>query len=121
MSTTNDHPVNPTARRTTRALVSLPPQLQRGQVFELRATLSHPMETGQRVGTGGERVPRDIVTRFEARLDGVLVFAADLFPAITANPYLAFPLRAERNATLQLTWTGDHGFEHRETVALVVA
>lgn len=107
--------------RRTRALVSLPPQLRAGQVFEVRATLSHPMETGQRVGADGQRVPRDIVTRFEARLDGVLVFAADLFPAITANPYLAFPLRAERNASLQLQWTGDHGFEHTETVALVVA
>jgi sulfur-oxidizing protein SoxZ len=109
-----------TPARNTRALVSLPPQLQRDQVFEVRATLSHPMETGQRVGADGQRIPRDIVTRFEARLDGVLVFAADLFPAITANPYLAFALCAERNATLQLHWRGDHGFEHRETVAVVV-
>ncbi len=109
------------SRRPTRALVSLPPQLRAGQVFELRATLSHPMETGQRVGADGQRVPRDIVTRFEARLDGVLAFAADLFPAITANPTLAFALRAERNASLQLRWTGDHGFAHTETVALVVA
>jgi len=106
--------------RNTRALVNLPPRLQRGQVFELRTTLSHPMETGQRVGASGERVARDIVTRFEARLDGSLVFAADLFPAITANPYLAFPLRIERNAVLDLQWRGDHGFEHRETVNLVV-
>jgi sulfur-oxidizing protein SoxZ len=72
------------------------------------------------VGADGQRVPRDIVTRFEARLDGVQVFAVDMFPAITANPYLAFPLRAERNASLQLRWTGDHGFDHTETVALVV-
>ncbi len=111
----------PAAARPVRALISLPPQLRAGQVFEVRATLRHPMETGQRVGAGGERVPRDIVTRFEVRLGEALVFAADLYPAITANPSLAFMLRAERSTTLRLHWRGDHGFEHNEAVDLVVA
>jgi sulfur-oxidizing protein SoxZ len=48
------------------------------------------MESGFRVGAEGRRLPRDIVRRFECQLDGELVFAADLFPAIAANPYLEF-------------------------------
>jgi sulfur-oxidizing protein SoxZ len=111
---------NTASDRITRARVNLPPRLLAGQVFEVRTAISHPMETGHRVGATGERLPRNIVTRFEARLDGAVVFAADLYPAITANPYLAFPLRITHNATLDLQWQGDHGFEHRETVALVV-
>lgn len=105
----------------TRALVNLPESVPRGAVIEVRAILRHPMETGHRRDAGGSLVPRDIVTRFECRLDDALVFAADLYPAMAANPFIAFPLRAERGGTLVLTWTGDGGFRHEERRALVVA
>ena len=105
----------------TRALVHKPTPAPRGAVIEVRCTLQHPMETGHRRDASGRLQPRDIATRFECRLDGALVFAADLFPAVAANPYLAFPLRAERAGTLVLSWEGDHGFRHQETRSLVLA
>lgn len=105
---------------STRALVHLPPVLKAGQVFLVRATVQHAMESGFRAGSDGRVLPRDIVRRFEARVDGVLAFAADLHPAIAANPYLAFPLRLERSAELVLHWQGDGGFDHRETRRLDV-
>lgn len=105
----------------TRALVNLPETVPRGAVIEIRAMLQHPMETGHRRDAGGRLVPRDIVTRFECRLDETLVFAADLHPAVAANPFIAFPLRAERAGTLVLAWTGDRGFRHEERRALVLA
>jgi len=103
-----------------RALIHVPRQVRRGDVVEIRATIAHVMETGHRPDAEGRRVPRDIVTRFECQLDDVSVFAADLYPAIAANPYFAFALRAERSGTLVLKWEGDRGFEHRETVPLEV-
>jgi sulfur-oxidizing protein SoxZ len=57
----------------------------------------------------------------ECRLDGELVFAADLHPAIAANPYLAFHLRATASGTLTFSWAGDRGFTHSETRRLTVA
>ena len=33
----------------------------------------------------------------------------DLFPAIAANPYLAFSLRAERSGTVAMNWVDDEG------------
>lgn len=105
----------------TRALVHLPRPARRGEVFELRALIAHPMETGFRADSEGRVLPRDIVRRFECRLDGELVFAADLHPAIAANPYIAFPLRAVASGELRLLWRGDNGFQHEEIVALVVA
>ena len=104
-----------------RAIVTLPPRIARGEVIEVRTLVAHPMETGHRVDAMGRTLPRDIVTRLEARLDDQLVFAADLHPAIAANPFVAFPLRAERSGTLTVTWRGDGGFVQRESVALVVA
>ena len=99
----------------TRALIHAPPSARRGEVVELRVTLGHPMENGLRPDGFGNVVPRSLVTRFECRQDSRLLFAADLYPAIAANPYLAFFLRAERSGPLSFEWTGDHGFVHRET------
>jgi sulfur-oxidizing protein SoxZ len=76
----------------TRALVHLPKVLRRGEPFEVRTTLAHAMETGYRRDGDGNMLPRDIVRRLEVRLGGETVFAADLHPAIAANPYVAFPL-----------------------------
>jgi len=105
----------------TRALVYLPPTLRAGEPFEVRVTLQHPMETGFRPNENGSLLPRNIATRFEARIDGQLAFAADLYPAIAANPYLAFWLRTERNGTLDCQWWGDHGLAHTERRPLVLA
>jgi sulfur-oxidizing protein SoxZ len=105
----------------TRALIHLPRPARRGEPAEVRALLAHPMETGFRADSEGRVLARDIVRRFECRLDGQLVFAADLHPAVAANPYLAFVLRPLANGELHFLWLGDRGFRHEETVALVVA
>lgn len=104
----------------TRALVTLPATVARGEVIAVRTLVQHPMETGHRVDAEGRRLARRIVRRVEAHLDGERVFAAELQPAIAANPYLVFPLRAERSGELVVSWSGDGGFAHQERVALVV-
>jgi sulfur-oxidizing protein SoxZ len=103
-----------------RALLTLPERVRRGEVFEVRALIAHPMESGQRVDAEGRRVPRDIVRRFECRLEGALLFAADLHPAVAANPYLVFTLRLQRGGALEFSWRGDRGFAHRESAMLAV-
>ena len=103
-----------------RVLIDMPKQAKRGQVIEVSALIAHPMESGFRVGAYGNVTPRNILVRFECRYAGELVFAADLYPAIAANPYLAFTTVATRSGTLTFTWEGDHGFKQTESVALVV-
>lgn len=103
-----------------RAIVTLPAEAKRGDVIEVRALIGHPMETGFRVGADGQRVPRDLIRRFTCRYDGEVVFAAELFAATAANPYLAFHTVATASGTLVLRWEGDNGFVHSETVALRV-
>jgi sulfur-oxidizing protein SoxZ len=105
----------------TRALVHLPKTARRGEIVEIRATLAHAMETGYRRDSEGRMLPRDIVRRIECRYDGELVFAADWFPAIAANPFVAFSVVAAGSAPIEIRWTGDNGFAHRETVTLTVA
>jgi sulfur-oxidizing protein SoxZ len=90
-------------------------------VIELRVLIAHPMETGYRPGADGRALPRDIIGRFSCRYNGELVFSAELFPAIAANPYLSFHTVAADSGTLEFEWQGDNGFAQTEQRSLQVA
>ncbi len=105
---------------STRTLINMPKTARRGEVIEIRVTIGHPMETGYRPGMDGKRLPRDIIQRFSCRYDGATVFTAELYPAISANPYIAFHTVATQSGTLEFRWEGDNGFSHTESVALAV-
>ena len=104
-----------------RVLMRLPARARVGEIVEVSLLLQHPMETGFRPGADGRTLPRNIVRRIEATFEGEPVFAADLFPAIAANPYFAFSLRATRTGTLSVEITGDMNLAQRETATLTVA
>jgi sulfur-oxidizing protein SoxZ len=104
-----------------RTLITVPPSVRAGDVVEIKALIGHPMETGYRPDDNGRIVLRNIIRRFVCRYDGEVVFRAELFPAIAANPYIAFHVRATATAPLTLTWEGDNGFAQTETVMLNVA
>jgi len=103
-----------------RALVNVTADPKRGDVIEIRALIGHPMETGFRVGGDGRRVARDLIRRLTCRYNGEVVFGATLYPATSANPYIAFHTLATESGTLALTWEGDNGFAQTETVAIRV-
>jgi sulfur-oxidizing protein SoxZ len=103
-----------------RTLIQVPATARRGDVVEVRTLIAHVMETGYRAGSDGRTLPRDVLRRFVCRFNGAVVFSAELHPAIAANPYLAFPLRASASGTLAFTWEGDNGFAQTETATLTV-
>lgn len=104
-----------------RTLITAPKTAKRGEVIELRALIAHPMETGYRPGADGQVLARDLLHRFECRYNGETVFAADLYAAVAANPYLAFTTVATESGTLSFRWEGDRGFAQTETVTISVA
>jgi len=91
------------------ARVRVPPKAKQGEVLEIRAVITHPMESGQRINEVGQRVPRKILNRFVCSYNGVEVFSADWFPAITANPYLTFHTVATESGTVTFAWVDDDG------------
>jgi len=103
-----------------RTLIQVPASARKGETVEVRATIAHPMETGFRADSEGKVLPRDIIRRFSCSYDGEVVFSAELFPAIAANPYIAFSTIATASGTLVFKWEGDHGFSQTESVAITV-
>lgn len=103
-----------------RTLIQLPSTARAGEVVEVRATIGHPMETGYRRGGDGQLLARDILRQFTCLYNGEVVFSAKLYPAISANPYIAFPLIARASGEIELRWEGDNGFVHAERRSITV-
>ncbi|MGZ3411261.1 MAG: thiosulfate oxidation carrier complex protein SoxZ [Xanthobacteraceae bacterium] len=103
-----------------RALINIPPKVKRGDTFEIKTLISHVMETGFRTTNTGQLVPRDIITNFSCKYNDEEIFSAELFPAISANPYITFFTVATESGSLTFNWTGDNGFAVTETAKITV-
>ena len=105
---------------TARALINVPAHARRGDVIEIKTLISHPMESGFRVGTNGATIARDIITRFTCTYNGAEIFHARLSPAIAANPFLSFFTVATESGQIAFRWEGDNGFAASETARITV-
>jgi len=103
-----------------RVLIHLPSRAKRGEIIEIKTLIAHPMETGYRLGPTGASIPRDIINRFVCTYNGEEVFRAELFPAIAANPFIAFSTVATESGELAFSWTDDHGQTQTELRQITV-
>ena len=89
--------------------VKLPEKIKKGEAFEIKTLISHPMESGQRKDSAGKTIPRMIINRFVCRYNGEEVFSADWAAAISANPYMSFFTVATASGKLEFEWIDDDG------------
>ena len=99
----------------------VPKQARKGEVMEIKTLISHVMESGFRKDDEGNLVPRRIINRFSCEFNGRPVFACDLEPAVSANPYLQFTAKIEESGTFRFSWTDDDGttITAEETITVV--
>jgi sulfur-oxidizing protein SoxZ len=103
-----------------RVLINLPERAKRGELIEIKTLIQHAMETGYRLDRNGGKIPRDIINRFTCAYNGEEVFRAKLFPAIAANPFIAFSTIATESGELAFSWTDDEGQTQTETRQIIV-
>ena len=84
-------------------------EAKKGDIVEVKALVSHIMETGQRKDASGKIVPRKILNKFVCTVNGKQVFSADFEPAVSANPYIQFKFKATESGPVVLTWIDDDG------------
>ena len=89
--------------------VQVPSVAAKGEVFQVKALISHQMETGLRRDPQGDVIPRKIINKFVCRYNDVVVFSVDLHEAVAANPYIEFYLRATESGRLEFVWQEDGG------------
>ena len=101
-------------------LINVPKKARRGDVIEIKTLMSHIMEPGYRRTAEGSILPRDIITSFSCRYNGAEIFRADLFPAISANPFFSFFTVAKESGKLEFEWIGDNGFSTTAFASIAV-
>jgi sulfur-oxidizing protein SoxZ len=110
-----------------RSILTVPTAAKLGEVIEIKALIQHPMETGYRRSSEGVMMARDLIRNFSCRFletgksgEGELVFAAKLYAATSANPFLLFHTTAYSSGTFVFSWAGDNGFAQTERANIVV-
>src|SRR4051812_44545413 len=101
--------------------VQVPASVRKGEPFEVRVLVQHPMETGYRRDLNGQSIATNIVDKLTCRIGDRVVFSAELGTGIAANPYVQFYATAESSAELVVEWSDDRGDRGRATAAVHVA
>ncbi len=89
--------------------VQVPATAAKGEIFPVKALITHAMETGLRHDDQGKVIPRKIINKFVCRYSDVVVFSVDLHESVAANPYIEFYLRATDSGSLEFIWEEDGG------------
>ena len=92
--------------------VKVPKKAAAGDVITIKTLISHKMESGQRKGKDGNKIPRKIINKFVATFNGAEVFSANIEPGVSANPYIEFSAKVNESGTFKFIWTDDDGSEY---------
>ena len=82
---------------------------KQGEVIQIKTLAEHNMETGvRRDSDTGVIYPRLIIQKVTAKYNGVIVFRANWFSGVSANPYLAFFVTAKESGLIEVEWKDDY-------------
>ena len=80
-----------------------------GENVKIKTLAEHEMETGvRRDNITGIIYPRLIIQSVIAKYNGKIVFKANWFSGVSANPYLAFYMTAKESGLIEIEWKDDH-------------
>ena len=80
-----------------------------GDNVKIKTLAEHEMETGvRRDNITGIIYPRLIIQSVIAKYNGKIVFKANWFSGVSANPYLAFYITAKESGLIEIEWKDDH-------------
>ncbi len=103
------------------ARVSMPKEVGKGDIVEIKTLIRHRMETGYRVDSVGKKIARHIVKLLTVTYDGEEIFRMDFTQGVAANPFVAFTTVATQTGELVFVWVDDKGEEVRVVKELTVA
>ncbi len=82
----------------------------KGDILRVRAQMEHVMESGLRTDPAtGQVRPRNLMSHFEAKMAGKLIFTWDPAISITPNTYIEFTFKAQQSGDLTFLWKDDAG------------
>lgn len=102
------------------ARIQVPPQVKRGDNFEVKIAIRHAMETGYRVDDVGKPIARNVIRELVCKYNGTEAMRVDMSSGFAANPLLQFWLVASDSGELTFDWVDDLGTKYAERAKVTV-
>ncbi|CAA7624322.1 thiosulfate oxidation carrier complex protein SoxZ [Magnetospirillum sp. UT-4] len=99
----------------------IPAQAKKGEVIEIKAQITHDMESGQRKHPDGTPIPRRIINKFVCTWNKDVVVSSDWHTAMSANPFVTIYALATESGKITLTYHDDNGEKYEHSADIVVS
>jgi len=94
----------------SKARVRVPKKAKKGDVITIKTMIKHKMESGNRKDKKtGQKIPRHIIDKFEAKFNGKVFFHSDWQGGVSANPLLAFTHKVQESGEYEFSWHDEKG------------
>ena len=94
-------------------------EAKQGDLVEVKALVSHIMETGQRKDGAGNVIPAHHIQNVTATWNGKTVLSAQLGPSVSQNPVLNFSFKGgAKGDKVIVTWTDNKGDKRTDEAAI---
>lgn len=103
------------------ARIRLPSRITRGEIIRVHSIIVHPMDTGFFRTAEGQPIPAYFIKDVVVTYGDEEVARFRWTSGISRDPVITFPLRADREAPLTMTWTDNRGEVFTESVPIAFA
>jgi len=91
-----------------KSTIKLRTKEKKGKI-QVKALITHPMETGLRKNKKGEKIPAHHITKIVVEANGKPVLTADWSGSVSKNPFLSFKYAGSKDDTVKLSWEDNTG------------
>lgn len=99
----------------------IPSSAAKGEVFEIKAVIKHPMESGQRKDASGAVIPKKIINKVVCTYNGAEVVSADWFTGVATDPIMSLFVKATASGKITLAFTDDDGTVYSHSADITVS
>jgi len=105
---------------TGTAIVRVPKEAQKGQVIRVQMVITHPMTPPRRDPQTGQETPGYFLTKLQLFHNDQLVSEMNMAAGISANPFIALPLKADSSGVIKIAYEDNKGGKWEKTAEITV-
>jgi len=105
---------------TGTAILRVPKEAQKGQVVRVQMVITHPMTPPRRDPQTGQETPGYFLTKLQLFHNDQLVSEMNMAAGISANPFIALPLKADSSGVIKIAYEDNRGGKWERTAEITV-
>jgi sulfur-oxidizing protein SoxZ len=105
---------------TGTAIIRVPKEAQKGQVIRVQMVITHPMTPPRRDPQTCQETPGYILTKLQLFHNDQLVSEMNMAAGISANPFIAMPLKADSSGVIKIAYEDNRGGKWERTAEITV-